>query len=801
MTTPEPQIVPLNDAHHPDAGGKARGLARLAACGLRVPDGVVVLGLRGPAPAALRDWYAAIGAPPVAVRSSGREEDGAVRSFAGQYESVLDVQGLADLDVALASCLASADAARARAYADLTADPAAHTTAGAADLAVVVQRMVRARCAGVIFTVDPVSGARDALVIEAIAGLGDALVGGHATPDRYRVDRRGVLVRSDPSGAAPLLVESLLATLVAEALRAEAALGGPLDLEWAVDEDGAIHWLQARPITALGGPGLDEFDTPVADPNALFTRYNTGEVMPGAVTPLTWDVIGRSLDDAMRSIFIELGAFPADAAPTCVASFSGHVFLDLGTTYRFSASILGSTKDGVDISLAGRPLPVPFTFAPPPLLQRARCTARYVRFLGAAEREQRRFAADVARFALRPASDARGHLAQLLGARARSAAAWRAHLRSSMRSGSLGDALQATLTGGAAPQAVHHAVMAALLGDVGGAVGADLVRDLERVAASVAADREQAARFVADAPEAALAWLRGSSAGPAGVGFRALLAAHGDRCVRELELAAADWSEDPRPLVRALQAQVQARLDGVDPQRPRRGEPPPSLRLSPLARLAVRAIVPRARRAIAERERSKALAIHVVRVLKRGFVALADCLVREGRLPEPGLVYFVTVAELARLVDAPDPALVQRARQRRALHRRQEQLEFPMVCVGAPRPSPPAPIAPDAVRLTGTAVSGGVARGPARVARTLAEAAHLRPGEILITPHTDVGWTPCFSVAAGIATEIGGVLSHGAVVAREYGLPAVVDLQGATRMFRTGELVVLDADRGVLRRA
>lgn len=785
--TPDPPLLPLAHADIPEAGGKARGLARLIACGLRVPDGVVVPGLRGPAPAALREWYAALGAPAVAVRSSGVDEDGAVRSFAGQYESVLDVRGLEALEAALAECLASASSERARAYAD-----------GDAGLAVVVQRMVPARAAGVLFTADPVRGAGDTLLIEAVAGLGDALVGGTARPDRYQVARGGAVQQREPSGERPVLSDAELAALAREALRAEVAFGGPLDLEWAISGDGEIHWLQARPITALARPTIDEFDTPVREPPGLFTRYNTGEVMPGAVTPLTWDVIGRSLDDAMGAIFCQFGSFP-DGPPTCVVTFSGHVFIDLGTHYRFAAGVLGSSKEGVDISLAGRRLDVEYDFKPPSQLRRIRNAARYVRFIGAAERELERLEAD--RFSLRPAEDARGWYAELQGARARSTTAWRMHLRTSMRSGSLCDVLQGILTGGAPPQPEHHAILAGLFADVGGVVGSDLVHDLERVAACVADDREQAARFTAASPEAALEWLRGPDAGPAGAAFAALLKAHGDRCVRELELAAADWSEDPRPLVVSLQAQVQGHLDGVA-ARPRQHGPAPALNLPPVQRTLIRAILPRARKAIVLRERSKALAIGVVRTLKRGFEALAACLVDEGKLPETSLVYYLTLAELGRLADAADPALVQRARQRRSLHRQQEHLEFPMVSVGVPQPlPPPAPVAAGAASLTGTPVSRGLVRGPARVARTLAEAGALRPGEILITPHTDVGWTPCFSVAAGIATEIGGVLSHGAVVAREYGLPAVVDLQGATRLFRTGDMVVLDADHGVLRHA
>ena len=121
-----------------------------------------------------------------------------------------------------------------------------------------------------------------------------------------------------------------------------------------------------------------------------------------------------------------------------------------------------------------------------------------------------------------------------------------------------------------------------------------------------------------------------------------------------------------------------------------------------------------------------------------------------------------------------------------------------MFCCGDPEPLPPEPPPAGLAALQGIPVSGGVVEGPARVARTPAEASAMRPGEILVVPYTDAGWTPYFGVAAGLATEIGGTLSHGAVVARELGLPAVVDLRRATERLRTGQRVRLDADAGVL---
>ncbi|MBK9754032.1 MAG: pyruvate, water dikinase [Nannocystis sp.] len=779
-------LLDLRDADVAAAGGKARGLARLLRAGLRVPAGVVLLAPDAGDPA-LRSWLRAEGEPTVAVRSSGREEDGVISSFAGQYESVLGVAGESAIASAIAHCLASATGARALHYAAQT---------GA--LAVVVQRMVAPRVAGVLFTVDPDrdpgSVEAELVIVEAVAGLGDALVAGTVTPDRYQLGRDGQLRASVIQGGEPLLDAGALHDLITEALRAEASLGGPLDLEWAIDADGVVWWLQARPITARARVGCDEFDTPIADPDAVFVRYNIGEILPGALTPLTWDLIGRNLDAAMAANFIDLGVDLRGRAGDCIASFSGHAFMNLASAYRFAAGVLGSSKEGVDVSLAGRVLAVPTPFHAPSLPRRLQNTARYVRFLGRAEAELLHLEAQLAGPTPPPAGDAAGWWQRLADAGPRLQRAWRVHLRASMRSGSLGETLQSILSGGKRAGPEQHAEMAGLLADAGEVVGADLVRALDRMCAAIAEDLEVAGRFVQDDRDAALAWLR---AGPVAAAFAALLAEHGHRGVRELELHAPDWSEDPRPLVAAMQARVRADMAG--PAAPRERTPAPAI--AGIRGVLARAIAPKARRAIALRERSKSLVTGVVRQIKRELAALATCLVDAARLPEQDLLYFLVLAEIGRLVDAADPALVQRARQRRSLHWQQARLEFPALNVGVPRPHSPAELDhADEVDLQGTPVSRGVVEGPARVVRTVAEAGELRPGEILVVPHTDVGWTPCFSVAAGLVTEIGGTLSHGAVVAREYGLPAVVDLPGATRVFRTGDRLLLDADRGRVRR-
>jgi pyruvate,water dikinase len=210
---------------------------------------------------------------------------------------------------------------------------------------------------------------------------------------------------------------------------------------------------------------------------------------------------------------------------------------------------------------------------------------------------------------------------------------------------------------------------------------------------------------------------------------------------------------------------------------------------------------------VRRRERSKSIFVKAIRAIKRGYVGLAARLVDAGRLPDEDAIFFLSEDEIGRLVAGPGEGLVERALARRRDHARKMELRFPRVSVGRPEPLPPGadPSAEggDSAAnevIEGTPVSRGSVIGLARVARTPEEAASLRRGEILIVPYTDVGWAPYFAVAGGLATEIGGTLSHGAVVAREYGLPAVVNLPNATRIFRTGDRVLLDGDAGVLRR-
>jgi pyruvate,water dikinase len=273
------------------AGGKGASLARMSGLGLPVPEGFVIpadvlaqvvdadalraalpdhdraqeIVAAARPPAEIAEWYAALGDdPPVAVRSSACAEDSETASYAGQQETYLYVRGADQVLDRVRDCWASFFSERAIFY---------RQKKGSLDdlgMAVVVQRMVRSDVAGVLFTCDPVRGRRDRMVVEAVLGLGEAAVSGHVTPDHYILKRDGTVRKAQvseqpfavvpieaggteerelgPEGAAPKIAEDQLRELARLGADLEQRLGGPQDIEWAV-EDGSIYVLQARPVT------------------------------------------------------------------------------------------------------------------------------------------------------------------------------------------------------------------------------------------------------------------------------------------------------------------------------------------------------------------------------------------------------------------------------------------------------------------------------------------------------------------------------------------------------------------------
>ncbi len=778
-------ILELRQVADPGAGGKAYGLARLLEMQLAVPPAFVIRNARvGQPPAALETHYRALGAGKVAVRSSALGEDGSDASFAGQYDTVLNVQGLDELHRAIDSCAASVASARASSYQQEQAN------AEPLVMNVVVQRMVDARVAGVVFTADPVSARRDLLVIDAVGGLGEALVSGEATPDHYAVHTGGAIVRRQLVGEQALLADAEIIAIADQARAAARHEGQPLDLEWAIDHDGTLFWLQARPITTLPAD-LNEFDTPLPRPDDVLTISNVSEMMPGAVCPLTGTFTGWGIDYGLQYMQVAVGARPRIEKQWQVTAHAyGHLFLNLTGNVVMSAAVLGSSADQTAQTLCGRIVPELKEFPPLPLWRRLVNTVKLLRFALTAPGVVDRFGAELDAFSIASRPDSGAMWAEL------DSKSWffehcmAVHIQSSALSGFLCALVENMVSGQASQSSGEDQGEAVrLLAGATGVESALMLEQLDALLDRVAAYPGAEQGFQQAQVDQALDWLR--SEPELGSEFARFLADHGHRGYRELCMRDPSWGDDPTPLIQSMQAAVHARLVTGGHRHLHTSD----IDWPALGR-GLRWILPRAHNAIRRREHTKSQLVQVAHHFKRGFRQLGELLVAEGKLPDADLLYFFGAAELPVVISNPDAAAVTRAEQRRKALHNQQQFEFPEISVGIPQPLEPQAVdAADGV-LLGRPASRGVVEGVARVAHTLAEAALLQPGEILVTPITDIGWTPYFSMIGGLVTDLGSAVSHGAVIAREYGLPCVVNTRQGTRFCKSGDRIRLDGDSG-----
>ena len=825
-STASPRLIPLAELPPGEGGGKAAGLARLTGLGLSVPPGLVLLDAAAEdvpdrLPSDLETAWRNLtgGTPPTAaVRSSSSGEDGEEASAAGQFATFLDVESQ-NLEDAVRRCLESAGTRRVEAYArriggsgiDGGRNGSGRNGGGGIGagpaMNVVIQAMVTPSRSGVIFTADPVDGNPDVMVVESVAGLGEALVSGHAEAARYVIQADG---SETPVEAGEIPPGSELSVETLDALRAGAALaaadwGRPLDLEWALEgETGEVRWLQARPITALA----DSLDSRVGD-EELITRCNIGEMMPGAVTPLTLSTFGRSLNTGLARYNRSFGALRRrEDDPSFIENFEDQLFMNLSSMYLMSRRVLGATAEGTELSILGYVLEPHDVGPQAPTALRFINGVRYAAVLFGWRRQVRRLGRLARRFSI-PTEGRRA--AEILEDIRRfhpkvMDRAVALHYGASAFSGAMNAALAITLSGGTAVTEEARRLTAELLSGVSGVESAAVLEDLAAVAAAL---RRSGIREVleGDDPGVADAALR-IDPGSAGEAYRRFMDRHGHRCIREAELREPEWARDPAHLIDSLKAMAAADPPAADQTGTAVSGRPDSAagtrRTSELPELpagvnprAVAWIAKQARIGVRAREKSKSHLIRVIHRFKTAARGMAARLEAEGRLPEADLAYFLTLEELAALASGEERGLAGRAERRRRLYPARMELRFPDLSRGRPRPEVPT-ISDNGESLRGTPVSRGVAEGPVRVVRSADDACDLEDGEIMVAQFTDVGWTPFYGRLAGMITEIGGALSHGSVVAREYGLPLVGGLSGACARLRTGMRVRIDGGLGLV---
>ncbi len=792
-------ILRLNEIDGHQVGGKAKGLKILRELGFKVPDAVVLL---HPEPGELQDaaimhHMNTLGPGPKAVRSSAVSEDGHSASFAGQFESYLHLQSLEEVKSAIIKCINAAGAERVKSYTgSLLSD---------ADLriSVILQNMVDARVAGVVFSVNPVNNRRDKIMVNAVAGQGEDLVSGKKDAFHYEIFRSGSNLGKEAEKNNHLIDNTLLNQILEGVKKAESFFNAPVDMEWAIDGAGDLNWLQVRPVTALSGVHFNELDTVKGESSDIWTLGNIGEMMPGVATPLTYSVSAEAIDYGMVLLAQRGGAFNLSdrKGPRYIQMFYNRLFINMSNMMDYPKRIWLNKPEDVQFALSGKvfdglPAVVPEVSFPFRFLNFTRqmsTTLRASRSLEQLRDLEASFRIDIS---LPPAELHK----KLEEGRLQLGIGFGHHLMASAQSGTMYSAFMRIMTGDKRqPGAADHHIATMLLLDIPEIESADAVKTLERFASTIRSHKEFCEKFTGASSAEALELIAKQAPEEIREQFRLFLERHGHRCVRESELREKTWAEKPSQLIQILQTRVKAGEVRHVVHDTKKEITLALSKLKPITRMILRSMIPTARKAVARREITKALSIKMVDTIRRGYNALALRLVSELQLDDPDQVYFLTHEEIGRLIEDKDPAWKAKAARRRELLADTDKLVFEEISFGIPEPmEEEQSFELKEGQLAGTPVSSGVVEATVRIIHTLDDAEQLKEGEIMVASFTDIGWTPYFSIISGLITEIGSPLSHGAVVAREYGIPAVVAAKGAKKFLKTGDYIRLDGELGLI---
>lgn len=780
------------------AGGKARGLALLAKNGFPIAKGFVICELHTEEDySAAADHYEKIGSPEVAVRSSATTEDGADFSGAGQYSTVLNVKGRGEFIAALKTCMNSLMNETATSYSKFFGQ------AKNREMNIVVQEMVDASTAGVCFTINPSTG-ENSVLLEAVAGLGESLVSGHAAAENhtfpYARDENGSFTfEITPVGSDSILSDQDARTIALQALIASDAFGYPLDLEWAKDRNGHLFWLQARPITTERVIGIDELDYRNPPENSVFTTCNIGEMLPGAITPLSLSTSVRGIDMGLRRMLVKAGAYHSTReVPVCIPHFSNHLFFNLTAIYKMAYTILGADQAHVESSICGKVLEdiPPAPFRKRNIVIRTFNSIKYFSFLFSRKKAMRKLDRMAGTLTIPESADMEVYYRNIDAKQSELINSTWYHYVTSSHSGAMSSTLLTIVRKeGSRSDGEARSLIAGLLENIDEIESVDILRSMRRLAQAVADKYPDADTMTPAILEACIQ----NSGGEIREACDYFIGRHGHRGIREAEMRSHSWKDDTESFFENILTIIRSGSFSAKEQPFRLDEYKKEFFAGKkgMAKSGLNFILNQARTGVYSREYTKARYIRVVDIFKQAYRKLAVMLADAGAIPDTDLIYFLTHEELGELIIGKKPGLVKTALKRRRIFPQQEQVVFRDVYVGKPEPVKAETLTGEkGMILRGAPISRGEATGRARIVKSVDDARKLEPDEIMVAAFTDIGWSPYYSVIAGLVTEVGSALSHGAVVAREYGLPLVVNVTNATSTIHTGDLIRLDATNG-----
>jgi len=783
----------------------------------------------------IEEQYHKLGADYVAVRSSGTAEDLPGHSFAGQHDTYLGISNSTDCIEAVKKCWASLWTLRAYEYRQRNGFD--HLTI---NMAVIVQSLIVADTSGVMFTVDPVKDSRSSIVIEACFGLGEALVSGKVTPDRFVVskkrlkvlsstisekkiehivDRNGLIEEKrvpDERSSACCLDKKHAVKLAKIARKIEAEFGSPQDIEWAICKN-KIFLLQSRPITALP-PEMSWED------RQIWCSYPAKEVIPDVVTPMTLSVINEMFGDLFDPIFHVFCMNRRDHPIYGLvagriyfnANIWGTVFRDLPGTPDYDMSYAGSHRGLQEVTrrlqaATDEDLPdmkfkrFRFYLKIPLIIIGAlsNMPKKGRRFLTIVEAKTEKWSRiepaemtteEITKYfqeIMKDISDLAGnimYLFSMIGALPVLDVICTKWLPDgNIKSGSLLAGVGGMIDATAGLDIWHLAVMADSKAEV---KDLTLSNNKWSVIESKLSETDSGREFLAE--------------------WNKFMLLHGHHCRGELELYNKRWSETPDYILKFIRSHI-TQMGKIDPvqnfnksaQQRRELEKQCRKQLkNPVKRIIFNLVLKRAQHGSVFRENVKSEVIKLLTAMRKLLVELGKRLKEKGSLKNQDDIFFLRHGEIVPIIEGnTDPDIRQIITDRRAEYDKNSSVTPPETVFGKFDPDNYIPDAIDehTQELKGFGVSPGTATGKARVILRADTDEQLLAGEILVAPFTDPGWTPYFVPASAIVMNEGGVISHGSIVAREYGIPAVVNVGSATKIIKTGQMIQVDGNLGSVR--
>lgn len=877
------RIVPLDSIGPIDeimVGSKAASLIRLRKTGLPVPDGFIVGGSlyrehlernnliariksitekKGGADTALlldlrqaiikapmaetqrldiEKNYNSLGAERLAIRSSATAEDLSDHSFAGQYDSYLGVSGLAECIEAIIKCWASLWTQRAFDYRRQNGIDHLHV-----DMAVIVQALIDAYVSGVIFTADPLTGRRESIVIESCFGLGETLVSGKVTPDRFVRDKKKHKLQTwsisekkiehvlDDNGTVKeqtiseersktrTLNKKQIKRLAELAQKVEAEFGCPQDIEWAIQNE-RIWLLQSRPITNLLQPVEKSWED-----RQVWCNIPAREVLPDVVTPATLSLIenlGETMfDPLLRALCMDRGNHPFFGVLAGRVYFNANIWIavinaiPIVRDYDFTEEV--GSEPGyhemieIEKTMTDDDLP----------------DLNFKRF---------RFFLKIPLIIFGWLSDTRRKGQSIIDQTKKMNEKWQSIDPAGLSIQEIVIKCKPVL------QDFHDLcgkslylfnVMAAypileticskwlpdeqqcakrLLAGLGDMEDANSGFDLWRLALSANANPQLREVILSNDDWQTIGGnLRQIKPGREFLAqWEEFMDRHGFHCRAELELFNARWAETPDYILSLLRSYADS-IGKTDPlekhanseqQREQLARKCRKHLRNPFKRMFFNFLLARAQRGSVFRENVKCEIVRLIKNLRIMLLELGRKLREESLIQNPEDVFFLKLEELEPVTQGRAGFNVKETiAARRAEYGHWQTVTPPGTIVSRydPKKSAPDKYDTDAEVLKGLAVSAGVATGKARVILRADEHQQILPGEILVAPFTDPGWTPYFVPAVAIVMDQGSLLSHGSIVAREYGIPAVVNVGYATKIIKTGQTIQVDGNQGVVK--